>query len=160
MLTSALSRKRGREIEIKLIARLRRHLGNPKFTELGERLERIKECHEQGLLTSVEFLKQMLELAQDTLQAERRADPVEERNRAKEALTELFKEAVKERREGEGNRRRGSPEHTRIHVCESVLQRSGWIRVRRYGRLESLRYFSALFARSGSFFVSFVHFVV
>lgn len=85
--------KRGKEIEITLIARLRKHFGNPKFTELGERLEKIKERHEQGLLTSVEFLKQMLELAQDTLKAEKQADPVEERDRAKEALTELFKEA-------------------------------------------------------------------
>ena len=30
--------KRGREFEITLIARLRKHLGNPKFTALGERL--------------------------------------------------------------------------------------------------------------------------
>jgi type I restriction enzyme R subunit len=27
--------KRGREIEITLIARLRKHLGNPKFTRVG-----------------------------------------------------------------------------------------------------------------------------
>jgi type I restriction enzyme R subunit len=85
--------KRGKEIEIKLIARLRKHFGNPKFIELGERLEKIKERHEQGLLTSVEFLKQMLELAKDVVEAEKHADPVEERDKAKEALTELFKEA-------------------------------------------------------------------
>ena len=35
--------KKGKEIEIKLIARLRKHLGNPKFTALGERLEKVKE---------------------------------------------------------------------------------------------------------------------
>ena len=35
----------------------------------------------------------MLELAQDTLKAEKQTDPVKERDRAKEALTELFKEA-------------------------------------------------------------------
>ena len=40
--------KRGKEIEITLIARLRKHFGNPKFTELGERLEKIKERHEYG----------------------------------------------------------------------------------------------------------------
>ncbi len=85
--------KRGKEIEIKLIARLRKHFGNPKFIELGERLEKIKERHEQGLLTSVEFLKQMLELAKEVVEAEKHADPVEERDKAKEALTELFKEA-------------------------------------------------------------------
>jgi type I restriction enzyme R subunit len=84
--------KRGKELEIKLIARLRKHFGNPKFVELGERLEKIKERHEQGLLTSVEFLKQMLELAREVVEAEKQADPVEERDKAKEALTELFSE--------------------------------------------------------------------
>ncbi len=85
--------KRGREIEVKLVARLRKHLGNPKFTELGERLEKIKERHEQGFLTSLEFLKEILELAKEVVAAERDVDPAEERDRAKEALTELFKEA-------------------------------------------------------------------
>jgi type I restriction enzyme R subunit len=85
--------KRGKEIEIKLIARLRKHLGNAKFTALGERLEKIKERHEQGFLTSLEFLKEILELAKEVVQAERAAEPEEERDRAKEALTELFQEA-------------------------------------------------------------------
>jgi len=85
--------KRGREIEIKLVARLRKHLGNPKFTELGERLEKIKDRHEQGFLTSLEFLKEILELAKGVVEAEKEAEPQEERDKAKEALTELFKEA-------------------------------------------------------------------
>ena len=84
--------KRAKEVEIKLVARLRKHLGNPKFTALGERLEKIKERHEQGLLTSLEFLKQILELARDVVEAEKETDPEEERDRAKEALTELFQE--------------------------------------------------------------------
>jgi type I restriction enzyme R subunit len=84
--------KRAKEVEIKLVARLRKHLGNPKFTALGERLEKIKERHEQGLLTSLEFLKQILELAKDVVEAEKETDPEEERDRAKEALTELFQE--------------------------------------------------------------------
>lgn len=85
--------KRGREIEIKLVARLRKHLGNSKFVALGERLEQIKERHEQGFINSLEFLKQILELAKEVVEAEKQVDPVEERDRAKEALTELFKEA-------------------------------------------------------------------
>ena len=72
---------------------MRKHAGNPKFTALGERLEKVKERHEQGFLTSLEFLKQMLELARELVEAERQTDPVEERDRAKEALTELFNEA-------------------------------------------------------------------
>jgi type I restriction enzyme R subunit len=85
--------KRAKEIEIKLIARLRKHLGNPKFTALGERLEKVKERHEQGFLTSLEFLKQILEVAKEVLEAERESDPQEDRDQAKEALTELFQEA-------------------------------------------------------------------
>ena len=38
--------KKARDVEIKLIARLRKHTGNPKFKELGERLEKIRERHE------------------------------------------------------------------------------------------------------------------
>lgn len=85
--------KKAREIEIKLIARLHKHLGDPKFTALGERLEKIKERHEQGFLTSLEFLKEMLELAKEVVEAEKEVDPAEERDRAREALTELFSEA-------------------------------------------------------------------
>jgi type I restriction enzyme, R subunit len=93
ILESAEPGKKAREIEIKLIARLRRHLGNPKFTALGERLEKVKERHEQGFLTSLEFLKAILEIAKEVLEAEKETDPVEERDRAKETLTELFSEA-------------------------------------------------------------------
>jgi type I restriction enzyme, R subunit len=75
------------------IARLRKHLGNVKFVALGERLEKIKERHEQGFLTSLQFLKEILELAKEVVEAERQTDPVEDRDRAKEALTDLFKEA-------------------------------------------------------------------
>ncbi|HMQ77542.1 MAG TPA: type I restriction endonuclease subunit R [Flavobacteriales bacterium] len=84
--------KRAKEIELRLVARLQKHKGNAKFTELGKRLERIKERHEQGILTSIEFLKEILDLAKDTVEAENATDPEEERDRAKEALTELFNE--------------------------------------------------------------------
>ena len=77
---------------IKLIARLRKHLGNAKFKELGERLEKIREKHEQGLLNSLEFLKAILEVAKDTVEAEKQVDPEEEKDKALSALTELFNE--------------------------------------------------------------------
>jgi len=93
ILKDADAAKKGREIEIILVSRLRKHLGNSKFVALGERLEKIKERHEQGFLTSLEFLKEILELAKEVVEAEKRVDPVEERDKAKEALTELFKEA-------------------------------------------------------------------
>jgi type I site-specific restriction-modification system R (restriction) subunit len=87
------AKKRAQQVEIRLVARLQKHKGNPKFTELGLRLEKIKERHEQGFLTSLEFLKEILDLAKDTVEAENAVDPEEDRDRAKEALTELFKEA-------------------------------------------------------------------
>jgi len=84
--------KKAREVEIKLIARLRKHSGSPKFKELGERLEKIREKHEQGLLNSLEFLKAILEVAKDTVEAERQVEPEQEQDRAVAALTELFNE--------------------------------------------------------------------
>jgi type I restriction enzyme R subunit len=83
---------KAREVEIKLIARLKKHAGNPKFKELGERLEKIRERHEQGLLNSLEFLKAILEVAKDTVATENQIDPEEEQDRALAALTELFNE--------------------------------------------------------------------
>ena len=84
--------KKAKEIEIKLIARLRKHAGNPKFTELGERLEKVRERHEQGLLNSLDFLKAILEIAKEVVEAEKQIDPEEEQDRALAALTELFNE--------------------------------------------------------------------
>ncbi len=84
--------KKAKEVEIKLIARLRKHAGNPKFTELGERLEKIREKHEQGLLNSLEFLKAILEVAKDTVEAEKQVEPEEEKDKAVSALTDLFNE--------------------------------------------------------------------
>jgi type I restriction enzyme R subunit len=90
ILGEAQASRKAKEVEIKLVARLQKHSGHPRFTELGERLERIKERHEQGFITSLAFLKAILELAREVVEAEREVDPVEERNKAKEALTELF----------------------------------------------------------------------
>ena len=84
--------KKSREIEIKLIARLRKHKDNPQFIALGERLEKLKERHEQGLLHSLDFLKELLTLAKEVVRAERQVDPVDEQAKAKAALTELFAE--------------------------------------------------------------------
>ena len=85
--------KRVKEVEIKIIARLRKHKGDPKFVALAERLERLRERHEQGLVASIDFLKELLKIARDVVEAEKEVDPEDERQKAKAALTELFKEA-------------------------------------------------------------------
>lgn len=84
---------KAKEIEIKVGRRLRRHLHDPRFRELGERLEDLKARHEQGLLVSVEFLKALLDLARDVVEAERTVEPIAEEELGKAALTELFEEA-------------------------------------------------------------------
>ncbi|MFO7632498.1 MAG: HsdR family type I site-specific deoxyribonuclease, partial [Caldilinea sp.] len=85
---------KAKEIEIKVVQRLRRHMGSPRFRQLSERLESLKERHEQGQLHSVEFLKQLLDLARDVVEAEKAIPPAEDEARGKAALTELF-EAVR-----------------------------------------------------------------
>ena len=88
--------EKAKEIEIKLIARLKKHRGNPTFEALGERLERIKEQHEKGILNSIAYLKMLLELAKDTVEAEQKTDTTEELSKAKSALSELFVESKNE----------------------------------------------------------------
>jgi type I restriction enzyme, R subunit len=95
-LTAAKDPKKAKEIEIKVVARLRRHKNNPKFIELGRRLEELKERHEKGLLTSLEFLKHLLALAKEVVEAEKEVDPKEEQDKGKAALTELFNEVRNE----------------------------------------------------------------
>ena len=84
--------KKAKEIEIKLKRRLRGHGGHPKFKKLSERLDALKDRFESGQINSVEFLKQLLEIAKETLQAERDVQPEEDEDRGKAALTELFNE--------------------------------------------------------------------
>ena len=88
------SKKAAQRIEINLAAIIKGHIDNPEFISLGERLERLRKQHEQGLLNGVDFLKQLLDLAKDTAAAVRKAqaeasDPPKE-EKGKAALTELF----------------------------------------------------------------------
>ena len=84
--------KKAKEIEIKVARRLRKHLGNPKFKALSERLDALRDRFESGVLNSVEFLKQLLQIAREVLQAEKEIPPEEDEDRGKAALTELFAE--------------------------------------------------------------------
>ncbi len=89
--------KKSKEIEIRVAERLRRHLHHPHFRALGERLEELRRKHEQGLLVSIEFLKSLLELARDVVEAERTVEPATPEEHGKAALTELFEEARNDR---------------------------------------------------------------
>ena len=90
-------KKPAKEFETKLIARLRRHMGNPRYKSLSERLEALKERHERGQLNSVEFLKHLLELARELVAVEKETPPEVDEDRGKAALTELFQQVRNEK---------------------------------------------------------------
>ncbi len=86
----------GRKVEIKIARRLRNHLSDPRFKALGERLEDLRNRHQQGLLISVAFLKELLDLAKDLVAMENSTPKINTADEAKAALTELFEEAKNE----------------------------------------------------------------
>lgn len=83
-------KKTTKKIEIDLVARIITHGNDPKFVKLGERLEELREKHEQGVITSIEFLKMLLQLAKDAVEAEKEVVPDAEIDKGRAALTELF----------------------------------------------------------------------
>ena len=84
------------QIEIRLTSKLRGKV-DPKFIELSERLENLRFQHEQGLLQSLDFLKSLLDLANDVVQAENSLpEKAEEESVGLAALTELFENSRNE----------------------------------------------------------------
>ena len=86
--------RRADEVIKLLHARLGKHANNPKAKKIADKVEELKEKMRQNLITSIEFLKQLLEAAKELLEAEKEIAPEDNRARAKAALTELF-ETVK-----------------------------------------------------------------
>ncbi len=83
-------RKISKKVEISLVARILAHDKETRFVKLGEKLEALRLKHEQGLITSIEFLKSLLELAKEAAEAEKEIVPENEMDKGKAALTELF----------------------------------------------------------------------
>jgi type I restriction enzyme R subunit len=88
--------KKTKEIELKIIWKLHKHIDDPRFLDLGKRLEDLKDKHYRNAITSLEFLKALLKLARETvvLERETKAEPIDN---SKEALTKLFEECKIER---------------------------------------------------------------
>lgn len=84
--------KEARRIEDLLVKRFRKHGGNPIFRKLSERLEDLRAKAEQGLITSIEFVKELCKIAKDTLQAEKELEEALQEKSPQAALTELFME--------------------------------------------------------------------
>ena len=90
----ASRKKKIKEIEQILKLRLQRHKDDPKFKAIAEKVEELRSKMEQELITSIDFLKGLLETARDVLEAEKESVPEDKRAKAKAALTELF-ESIK-----------------------------------------------------------------
>jgi type I restriction enzyme R subunit len=82
------------DLEKQITARIARHLNNPVFIELGQRLNSLRDKYADIQQSSLEFLRELLELARDTVAAEKAVNEIPREEQGKAALTELF-EVVK-----------------------------------------------------------------
>ena len=79
------------EIEKMLRLRLGEHKGDPNFKKFAEKLDELRERMAQNLISSIDFLKQLLVLAKDLLEEEKKkVEPQDKRAQARAALTDLF----------------------------------------------------------------------
>ena len=84
--------KKAKILEKVLVKRFKKNAGNPKFKKLSERLEALRDKAEQGLITSIEFIKELCKIAKDTVEAELEMAEESKEKSPKAALTELFTE--------------------------------------------------------------------
>jgi len=90
-------------VEQFITARILKHRGNPAFIELSKRLTALRERYDNAQQASFEFLKELFQLAQDTVAAEKAAagqiaedrvgydpTPLPREEQGKAALTERF----------------------------------------------------------------------
>ena len=89
--------KKVKKLEKELIKRFKKHADNPKFKKLSERLEDLRHKAEVGLISSIDFVKELCKIAKEAVQAEKEILTQQEQKSAKTALTELFLEAKTEK---------------------------------------------------------------
>jgi type I restriction enzyme R subunit len=78
------------QIEKQITARIARHLNNPVFVELGKRPNDLRERYADIQQSSLDFLRELLDLARDTVAAEKAVNEKPREEQGKAALTELF----------------------------------------------------------------------
>lgn len=84
--------KHAKKLEKILVKRFKKHAGDPKFKKLSERLEELRDKAEKGLITSIEFVKELCKIAKETVQAEKELQEEIQEKTPQAALTELFLE--------------------------------------------------------------------
>lgn len=89
-LTDDEKNKKAKKLNISLVAKVRSK-NDPRFEELGKRLERLKEKYEAGVLSSLDWLKELLDTAREMVRLENETNE-EVIPDDKQALTEIFLE--------------------------------------------------------------------
>jgi len=84
--------KKTKQLEKILVKRFKKYGDLPAFKSLSERLEELRNKAEQGLITSIEFVKELCKIAKETIQAEKDLEQELQEKSPKAALTELFLE--------------------------------------------------------------------
>ena len=84
--------KKVKQLEKDLIQRFKKHGGNAEFKKLSKRLEELRDKAEKGLITSIEFVKELCTIAKDTVSAEKDLQQEVQEKSPKAALTDLFLE--------------------------------------------------------------------
>lgn len=89
-LTEEEKKKKAKKLNLSLMAKVRSK-NDPRFEELGQRLERLKDKYEAGVLSSLDWLKELLDAARDMVRLENETHE-EVIPDDKQALTEIFLE--------------------------------------------------------------------
>ena len=84
--------KKIKQLEKLLINRFQKHADIPEFKKLSERLEELRDKAEKGLISSIEFVKELCKIAKETVQAEKELEEALLDKTPQAALTELFLE--------------------------------------------------------------------
>ncbi|SDZ02428.1 type I restriction endonuclease subunit R [Nitrosomonas sp. Nm58] len=84
--------KKVKQLEKVLIKRFQNHVDYPAFKKLSERLEELRDKAEKGLISSIEFVKELCKIAKETVQAEKELAEALQDKTPQAALTELFLE--------------------------------------------------------------------
>ena len=75
-----------------LVNRFKRYEDHPTFKKLSELLEELRDKAEKGLISSIEFVKELCKIAKETVQAEKDIEATLQEKTPKAALTDLFLE--------------------------------------------------------------------
>jgi len=81
-----------KKLEKNLIKRFKKYGEHPKFKSLSERLQDLRDKAEQGLITSIEFVNRLCEIARETVKAEKELEIEIQEKSPIAALTDLFME--------------------------------------------------------------------